>query len=74
MQPATRKHADASRPDDLWPDDLWEFKMTAAAARMAALRAAVKTAGLDGWYVGREDMFQGEEVPEIGRASCRERV
>jgi Xaa-Pro aminopeptidase len=30
---------------------------------MAALRAAVKTAGLDGWYVGREDMFQGEEVP-----------
>jgi Xaa-Pro aminopeptidase len=63
MQPATRKHADASRPDDLWPDDLWEFKMTAAAARMAALRAAVKTAGLDGWYVGREDMFQGEEVP-----------
>ena len=37
--------------------------MTAAAARMAALRAAVKTAGLDGWYVGREDMFQGEEVP-----------
>ena len=37
--------------------------MTAVAARMAALRAAVKTAGLDGWYVGREDMFQGEEVP-----------
>ena len=37
--------------------------MTAAAARMAALRAAVKTAGLDGWYVGREDLFQGEEVP-----------
>ena len=37
--------------------------MTAVAARMAGLRAAVKTAGLDGWYVGREDMFQGEEVP-----------
>ena len=37
--------------------------MTAAAARMAGLRAAVKAAGLDGWYVGREDMFQGEEVP-----------
>ena len=37
--------------------------MTATAARMQSLRAAIKNAGLDGWYVGREDMFQGEEVP-----------
>ena len=37
--------------------------MTATAAPMQSLRAAIKNAGLDGWYVGREDMFQGEEVP-----------
>ena len=38
--------------------------MTATAARMQSLRAAIKNAGLDGWHVGREDLFQGEEVPQ----------
>ena len=37
--------------------------MRDAADRLARLRAALADAGLDGWYVGREDMFQGEEVP-----------
>ena len=30
---------------------------------LAALREILAGRGLDGWYVGREDMFQGEEVP-----------
>ena len=33
------------------------------ASRVAALRAALSAAGLAGWIVGREDMYQGEEVP-----------
>ncbi len=33
------------------------------ATRLAALRAALKAARLAGWVVGREDMYQGEEVP-----------
>ncbi|MEK9718707.1 MAG: aminopeptidase P family N-terminal domain-containing protein, partial [Candidatus Puniceispirillum sp.] len=33
------------------------------ATRLAALRAALKAARLAGWIVGREDMYQGEEVP-----------
>ena len=37
--------------------------MMDAADRLARLRAALADTGLDGWYVGREDMFQGEEVP-----------
>ena len=32
--------------------------------RLAALRAALSAVGLAGWIVGREDMYQGEEVPE----------
>ena len=28
-----------------------------------ALREILAGRGLAGWYVGREDMFQGEEVP-----------
>ena len=31
--------------------------------KLASLRAILRQRGLDGWYVGREDMFQGEEVP-----------
>ncbi|MEX0503425.1 aminopeptidase P family protein [Alphaproteobacteria bacterium LSUCC0719] len=31
--------------------------------KLAGLRAILARRGLDGWYVGREDMFQGEEVP-----------
>ncbi len=31
--------------------------------KLASLRAILGQRGLDGWYVGREDMFQGEEVP-----------
>ncbi len=33
------------------------------AEKLASLRAVLAQRGLDGWYVGREDMFQGEEVP-----------
>ena len=33
------------------------------ASRLAALRAALSAAGFAGWIVGREDMYQGEEVP-----------
>ena len=33
------------------------------ATRLADLRAMLQQRNLDGWYVGREDMFQGEEVP-----------
>jgi Xaa-Pro aminopeptidase len=31
--------------------------------KLANLRSILTQRGLDGWYVGREDMFQGEEVP-----------
>ena len=31
--------------------------------RLAGLRDILAARGLDGWYAGREDMFQGEEVP-----------
>lgn len=31
--------------------------------RLTALRARLRDMDLDGWFVGREDMFQGEEVP-----------
>ena len=31
--------------------------------RLDRLRAAMVAADLDGWVIGREDMFQGEEVP-----------
>jgi len=34
-----------------------------AADRLARLREILAARGLDGWYAGREDMFQGEEVP-----------
>ena len=34
-----------------------------AATRLADLRTTLQQRNLDGWYVGREDMFQGEEVP-----------
>ena len=37
--------------------------MTQAAHPVARLRDSLQTIGLDGWYIGREDMFQGEEVP-----------
>ena len=37
--------------------------MISAADRLASLRDILSARGLDGWYVGREDMFQGEEVP-----------
>ena len=33
------------------------------ADRLASLRDNLALRGLDGWYAGREDMFQGEEVP-----------
>ena len=33
------------------------------AERLAGLRDILTEHGLDGWYAGREDMFQGEEVP-----------
>ncbi len=33
------------------------------ATRLESLRDALKVAGLAGWIVGREDMYQGEEVP-----------
>ncbi|MGB2122115.1 MAG: aminopeptidase P family N-terminal domain-containing protein, partial [Candidatus Puniceispirillaceae bacterium] len=36
---------------------------TPSSEKLASLRAALKQRDLDGWYVGREDMFQGEEVP-----------
>ena len=35
----------------------------AAGQSLEALREILAERGLDGWYVGREDMFQGEEVP-----------
>ena len=31
--------------------------------RLVALRQSMVKAGFDGWIVGREDMYQGEEVP-----------
>ncbi|MGA0911557.1 MAG: aminopeptidase P family protein [Candidatus Puniceispirillaceae bacterium] len=31
--------------------------------RLKLLRAAIADAGLHGWIIGREDMYQGEEVP-----------
>lgn len=31
--------------------------------RLAALRQSMVKVGFDGWIVGREDMYQGEEVP-----------
>ncbi len=31
--------------------------------RLSRLRQAIATNGLSGWIIGREDMFQGEEVP-----------
>jgi len=34
-----------------------------ASERLAGLRDILAARGLDGWYVGREDMYQGEEVP-----------
>lgn len=34
-----------------------------ASDRLAGLRSHLARRGLDGWYVGREDMYQGEEVP-----------
>ena len=34
-----------------------------ASDRLAGLRDILAARGLDGWYVGREDMYQGEEVP-----------
>ena len=37
--------------------------------KLARLRVMLAERGLDGWYVGREDMFQGEEVP-----ACEERL
>ncbi|MGC6496831.1 MAG: aminopeptidase P family protein [Candidatus Puniceispirillaceae bacterium] len=43
--------------------------MTHAAHPVARLRDRLQTIGLDGWYIGREDMFQGEEVPP-----CEERL
>ena len=36
---------------------------TTPSEKLASLRAVLTQRGLDGWYVGREDMFQGEEVP-----------
>ena len=36
---------------------------TTSSEKLAALRDILARRGLDGWYVGREDMFQGEEVP-----------
>ena len=33
------------------------------ADRLAGLRDILASRGLNGWYAGREDMFQGEEVP-----------
>ena len=43
--------------------------MTSASDRLDGLRSLLATRGLDGWFVGREDMFQGEEVP-----ACEERL
>ena len=31
--------------------------------RLETLRGAIAAAGFDGWIIGREDMYQGEEVP-----------
>ena len=31
--------------------------------RLANLRQLMAHAGFDGWIIGREDMYQGEEVP-----------
>ena len=36
---------------------------TTPSEKLASLRAILQQRSLDGWYVGREDMFQGEEVP-----------
>ena len=36
---------------------------TTPSEKLASLRALLTQRGLDGWYAGREDMFQGEEVP-----------
>jgi Xaa-Pro aminopeptidase len=36
---------------------------TTPSEMLASLRAILAQRSLDGWYVGREDMFQGEEVP-----------
>ena len=33
------------------------------AKRLQLLREAMAAAGFDGWIIGREDMYQGEEVP-----------
>ena len=33
------------------------------AKRLETLRGAIDAAGFDGWIIGREDMYQGEEVP-----------
>ena len=33
------------------------------AKRLETLRSAMAAAGFDGWIIGREDMYQGEEVP-----------
>jgi len=43
--------------------------MTSASDRLDGLRSLLAARGLDGWFVGREDMFQGEEVP-----ACEERL
>ena len=42
------------------------------ASRLAALRAALSAAGLAGWIVGREDMYQGggtDSKKHFGRTS-----
>ena len=33
------------------------------AKRLETLRSSMAAAGFDGWIIGREDMYQGEEVP-----------
>ena len=33
------------------------------AKRLETLRSAMAASGFDGWIIGREDMYQGEEVP-----------
>ena len=33
------------------------------AKRLETLRGAMAAAGFDGWIIGREDMYHGEEVP-----------
>ena len=32
-------------------------------SRLAALRSAISANNIAGWYIGREDLYQGEEVP-----------